>query len=148
MVAIGSDGNRRRRVTVVEVGPRDGLQNEPVIVPTEAKVAFIEALAAAGLPVVEATSFVSPKAVRQLADADDVMRSIRQRPGVRYPVHVPNERRLDRALAAGVDLLLYARPPVPDGDLIGHVVRQVERGKLPTARIDESIRRLARFRAR
>jgi isopropylmalate/homocitrate/citramalate synthase len=93
------------RITVVEVGPRDGLQNEPGIVPTAAKVRFIEALAAAGLPVVEATSFVNPKAVPQLADADEVMRAIRRRPGVRYPVLVPNERGLDRALAAGVDAI-------------------------------------------
>ncbi|HEU5424181.1 MAG TPA: hydroxymethylglutaryl-CoA lyase, partial [Nitrolancea sp.] len=94
-----------RRVTVVEVGPRDGLQNEPQIVPTEAKIAFVEALAAAGLPVVEATSFVSPKAVPQLADAEAVMRGITRRPGTRYPVLVPNERGLERALAAGVDAI-------------------------------------------
>lgn len=94
-----------RRVTVVEVGPRDGLQNEPATVPTAAKVAFVEALAAAGLPVVEATSFVSPTAVPQLADADEVMRTIRRRPGTRYPVLVPNERGLDRALAAGADAI-------------------------------------------
>jgi hydroxymethylglutaryl-CoA lyase len=89
------------RVTVVEVGPRDGLQNEKEIVPTERKVAFIEALADAGLPVVEATSFVSPKSIPQLADADEVMRRVRFRDGVRYPVLVPNERGLDRAIAAG-----------------------------------------------
>ena len=104
MSAMGA-ATERRRVTVVEVGPRDGLQNEPVRVPTAAKIAFIEALAAAGLPVVEATSFVSPKAVPQLADADEVMRGLRRRPGVRYPVLVPNERGLDRALAAGVDAI-------------------------------------------
>lgn len=94
-----------RKVTVVEVGPRDGLQNEARTVPTAAKIAFIEALAAAGLPVVEATSFVSPAAVPQLADADEVMCSIRRRPGVRYPVLVPNERGFDRALAVGVDAI-------------------------------------------
>jgi hydroxymethylglutaryl-CoA lyase len=92
-------------VTIVEVGPRDGLQNEARTVSTAAKIAFIEALAAAGLPVVEATSFVSPTAVPQLADADEVMRSIRRCPGVRYPVLVPNERGFDRALAAGVDAI-------------------------------------------
>ncbi len=94
-----------RRVTVVEVGPRDGLQNEPETVPTAAKVAFVEALAAAGLPVVETTSFVSPTAIPQLADADEVARAIARRPGVRYPVLVPNERGLDRALTAGVDAI-------------------------------------------
>jgi len=92
-------------VTIVEVAPRDGLQNESALVPTPAKVKFIEALADAGCPVVEATSFVNPKAVPQLADADEVMRSIQRRSGVRYPVLVPNERGLDRALAAGVDAI-------------------------------------------
>lgn len=92
-------------VTIVEVGPRDGLQNEPGVIPTNAKIAFVDALSAAGLPVIEATSFVSPKAVPQLADADEVMRSIHRRPGVRYPVLVPNERGLERALDAGVDAI-------------------------------------------
>ncbi|HET9016868.1 MAG TPA: hydroxymethylglutaryl-CoA lyase [Thermomicrobiaceae bacterium] len=94
-----------RRVTVVEVGPRDGLQNEPELVPTAAKVAFVEALAAAGLPVVEAASFVSPKAVPQMAGSDEVMRQVRRRPGTRYPVLVPNERGLERALEAGCDAI-------------------------------------------
>lgn len=91
------------RVTVVEVGPRDGLQNEAAIVPTAAKVRFIEMLAAAGLPVVEATSFVHPAAVPQLADADQVLPAIARRPGVRYPVLVPNMRGMERAVAAGAD---------------------------------------------
>ena len=90
-------------VTVVEVGPRDGLQNESAVVPTAAKVALIERLAAAGLPVVEATSFVSPQAVPQLADADMVLPAVHRRAGVRYPVLVPNLRGLERALAAGAD---------------------------------------------
>jgi isopropylmalate/homocitrate/citramalate synthase len=92
-------------VTVVEVGPRDGLQNEAAIVPAADKVRLIELLAGAGLPVVEATSFVSPKAVPQLADADEVLPAIRRRPRVRYPVLVPNVRGLDRALAAGADAI-------------------------------------------
>jgi isopropylmalate/homocitrate/citramalate synthase len=90
-------------VTVVEVGPRDGLQNEAVTVPAAAKVELIERLAAAGLPVVEATSFVSPRAVPQLADADAVLPAVHRRPGVRYPVLVPNLRGLERALHAGAD---------------------------------------------
>jgi hydroxymethylglutaryl-CoA lyase len=94
-----------RRVTVVEVGPRDGLQNEPDLVPVDAKVRFIESLANAGLPVVEATSFVSSKAVPQLADAVEVMQRIRRRPGTRYAVLVPNERGLERALEAGCDAI-------------------------------------------
>jgi len=93
------------RVTVVEVGPRDGLQNEAAIVPTAAKVRFIELLAAAGLPVVEATSFVHPAAVPQLADADEVLPRIARRPGVRYPVLVPNMRGMERAIAAGADAI-------------------------------------------
>jgi len=92
-------------VAIVEVGPRDGLQNEAAPVPTAAKVAFIERLAAAGCPVVEATSFVNPKAVPQMADAAEVMQGIQRRPGVRYLALVPNERGLDRALAAGVDAI-------------------------------------------
>jgi hydroxymethylglutaryl-CoA lyase len=92
-------------VTVVEVGPRDGLQNEAAIVPTAAKVRFIEMLAAAGLPVVEATSFVHPAAVPQLADADQVLPQIARRPGVRYPVLVPNMRGMERAIAAGADAI-------------------------------------------
>jgi hydroxymethylglutaryl-CoA lyase len=91
------------RVTVVEVGPRDGLQNEAAIVPTAAKVRFIEMLAAAGLPVVEATSFVHPAAVPQLADADQLLPQIARRPRVRYPVLVPNMRGMERAIAAGAD---------------------------------------------
>ena len=89
------------RVTVVEVGPRDGLQNEKGFVPTEAKVAFVEALADAGLPVVETTAFVSPRAIPQLADSAEVFARVRKRPGTRYPVLVPNEKGMARALAAG-----------------------------------------------
>ena len=92
----------RGRVTVVEVGPRDGLQNEAATVSSDVKVAFVEALAAAGLPVVEATAFVSPKAIPQLADGEEVFRRVRKLPGTRYPVLVPNERGMDRAEASGV----------------------------------------------
>jgi hydroxymethylglutaryl-CoA lyase len=91
------------RVRVVEVGPRDGLQNESAIVAAADKVRFVEALADAGLPVVEVTSFVSPKAVPQLADADEVLPAVRRRDGVRYPVLVPNVRGMERAVAAGAD---------------------------------------------
>jgi isopropylmalate/homocitrate/citramalate synthase len=90
---------------VVEVGPRDGLQNEAAIVPAAVKVRLVEALADAGLPVVEVTSFVSPQAVPQLADADEVLPAIRRRPGVRYPVLVPNMRGMQRAEAAGADAI-------------------------------------------
>ena len=91
------------RVTIVEVGPRDGLQNEAERIPTDVKVGFIDRLTAAGLAVIEATSFVHPAAVPQLADADDVYQQIARAPGVRYPVLVPTPRGLERALAAGAD---------------------------------------------
>jgi hydroxymethylglutaryl-CoA lyase len=90
-------------ITVVEVGPRDGLQNEARMVATDTKVRFVEMLADAGLPVVEVTSFVRPQAVPQLADADRLLPMVTRRPGVRYPVLVPNMRGLDRARAAGAD---------------------------------------------
>ncbi|WP_308169721.1 hydroxymethylglutaryl-CoA lyase [Acrocarpospora catenulata] len=89
-------------VTIYEVGPRDGLQNEPATLPTEVKVEFIERLVAAGLPVIEVTSFVHPKWVPQLADASEVLDRIDPAGQVRMPVLVPNDRGLDRALEAGV----------------------------------------------
>ena len=91
------------RVRVYEVGPRDGLQNEAVPVPTATKARYIELLAAAGLTEIEATSFVAPRAIPQLADAEDLLAVLDRRPGVRYPVLVPNQRGLARAEAAGVD---------------------------------------------
>jgi hydroxymethylglutaryl-CoA lyase len=100
---VSANGQRPTTVRIVEVGPRDGLQNEAALVPTDTKVAFIEALADAGLPVVEVTSFVSPRAVPQLADADDVLPRVRRRDGVRYPVLVPNMRGMERAERAGAD---------------------------------------------
>ncbi len=89
-------------VRVVEVGPRDGLQNEKVQIPTEQKIQFINMLSEAGLPVVEATSFVSPRAIPQLSDASAVMSGIVRRPETEYPVLVPNLKGMERALAAGV----------------------------------------------
>src|SRR5213596_3301349 len=89
-------------VRIVEVGPRDGLQNEKVSLPTEQKIQFINLLADAGLPVVEATSFVSPRAIPQLSDASEVMARLRRIPTTEYPVLVPNLKGMERALAAGV----------------------------------------------
>jgi len=89
-------------VKIVEVGPRDGLQNEKVTVPTEAKVEYITALADAGLKVIEAGAFVSPKWVPQMADSAEVYREIPKDPGVEYPVLVPNMKGLERAVEAGV----------------------------------------------
>ena len=89
------------KVRIVEVGPRDGLQNEPREVPTAAKVELIERLAEAGLPAVEATAFVSPKWVPQMADHTEVLERIRRRPGVAYPVLTPNLKGFEAARAAG-----------------------------------------------
>jgi hydroxymethylglutaryl-CoA lyase len=89
-------------VTVWEVGARDGLQNESAVLPVDVKLEFLDRLADAGLTVLEATSLVSPKWIPQLADAEALLAGLKQREGVRYPVLVPNERGLDRALAAGV----------------------------------------------
>ena len=89
-------------VKVVEVGPRDGLQNEKVTIPTEAKVEYITALADAGLKVIEAGAFVSPKWVPQMADTAEVYREIPKDPGVEFPVLVPNMKGLERAIEAGV----------------------------------------------
>lgn len=89
-------------VRIVEVGPRDGLQNEKTIVPTADKIALIDRLSATGLRTIEATSFVSPKWVPQLADAAEVYAGIRKQPGVSYPVLVPNLQGYERARAAGV----------------------------------------------
>ena len=93
------------RVRIYEVGPRDGLQNEAQPIPLATKLRFLELLADAGLREIEATSFVAPAAIPQLADADELMTTLSRRPGVRYPVLVPNLRGLARAEAAGVDAI-------------------------------------------
>ncbi|MEO8463023.1 MAG: hydroxymethylglutaryl-CoA lyase [Chloroflexota bacterium] len=92
-------------VRIYEVGPRDGLQNESALVPLEAKLRYIELLVAAGLRDIEATSFVSPRAIPQLADADDLVPRLPAITGVRYPVLVPNLRGMERAEAAGASAL-------------------------------------------
>lgn len=89
-------------IRIVEVGPRDGLQSETVAVPTEVKVAYVDALSSAKLPEIEVSAFVSPRWVPQLADAEEVFRRIRREPGVVYSALVPNEQGFERALAAGV----------------------------------------------
>jgi hydroxymethylglutaryl-CoA lyase len=91
-----------KRVTIVEVGPRDGLQNERASVSTADKIAFVDRLSAAGLPVIEVSAFVSPKWVPQMADAAEVFAGITRAPGVRYTALVPNLAGLDRAIGAGV----------------------------------------------
>jgi hydroxymethylglutaryl-CoA lyase len=94
-----------RHVRIYEVGPRDGLQNEPTPIPIEAKIRYVELLVAAGLREIEATSFVSPRAIPQLADADELLPALPEVTGVRYPVLVPNLRGMARAEAAGADAL-------------------------------------------
>ncbi len=93
------------RVRIYEVGPRDGLQNESALVPTATKARYLELLADAGLREIEATSFVSARAIPQLADAEELLALAPRRPGVRYPVLVPNLRGLERAEAAGIDAI-------------------------------------------
>ena len=88
---------------IVDVAPRDGLQNEKAAVPTEVKVGLIDRLTDAGLPAIEVTSFVSPKWVPQMADNAQVMTAIRRKPGVRYPVLTPNLKGFEAALAVGAD---------------------------------------------
>jgi len=97
------------RITVVEVGPRDGLQNERAVVATADKIEFVNRLSAANLAVIEVSAFVSPKWVPQMADAADVFAGITRRPGIRYAALVPNLAGLERAMAAGVtDIAIFA----------------------------------------
>lgn len=92
-------------VTLVEMGPRDGLQNEHETIPTADKIRYIDLLSETGLRWIETTSFVSPKAIPQLADAAEVFSAIKKTPGVRYPVLVPNMKGYERAKAAGADAI-------------------------------------------
>ena len=92
-----------KSIRLVEVGPRDGLQNEKTIIPTDVKVAFVDALSEAGFDEIEVSSFVSPKWIPQLADAAEVFARITRRPGVRYTALVPNQVGLERAMAARAD---------------------------------------------
>lgn len=97
------------RVSIVEVGPRDGLQNEPSPITTADKIAFVDQLSAAGHRVIEVAAFVSPKWVPQMADAAEVLAGITRRPGVRYSALVPNQAGLARAAAAGVtEIAIFA----------------------------------------
>src|SRR5262245_19148150 len=91
-----------KRITVVEVGPRDGLQNETALVSTADKIEFVNRLSAAGFSVIEVSAFVSPKWVPQMADATDVFAGITRRSGTRYTALVPNLAGLQRAIDAGV----------------------------------------------
>jgi hydroxymethylglutaryl-CoA lyase len=120
----------RPPVTIVEVAPRDGLQNEKAVLSVEQKVALVDRLSAAGLPVIEVTSFVSSTAIPQLADAEAVMAGITRRPGTRYTVLVPNERGLDRAL-----------PTRPDGVVVFGAASETFSQKNINCSIAESLER-------
>lgn len=100
---VASRADLPAEITIWEVGPRDGLQNEKSVVDVDVKLEFVDRLADAGLRTIEATSFVHPKWVPQLADATELLAGMTRRDGVRYPVLVPNDRGLDRALEAGVE---------------------------------------------
>src|SRR5262245_28512348 len=98
-----------KKITIVEVGPRDGLQNESTVIQTTDKIALVNLLSAAGLPVIEVSAFVSPKWVPQMGDAEAVFAGISKRPGTRYTALVPNLAGLDRALASGVrEIAIFA----------------------------------------
>ena len=99
---------RPKQVRIIDVGPRDGLQNEPARIPSDVKIHYIDLLSEAGFGWIEVASFVHRRAVPQMADADEVFRAIRKKPGVRYTTLVPNPRGLERAIAAGVrDIALF-----------------------------------------
>uniref|UniRef100_A0A8C2SJ63 Hydroxymethylglutaryl-CoA lyase, mitochondrial n=1 Tax=Capra hircus TaxID=9925 RepID=A0A8C2SJ63_CAPHI len=105
-VSTSSVGTFPKRVKIVEVGPRDGLQNEKNIVPTPVKIKLIDMLSEAGLPVVEATSFVSPKWVPQMADHAEVLKGIQKFPGVNYPVLTPNFKGFQAAMRISLEMLI------------------------------------------
>ena len=95
--------NLPSKITIVEVGPRDGFQMEPVFIPTEKKVEIINAISRTGVRIVETTSFVNPRVIPQMADAAEVMQGIDRAPGVRYTALIPNLKGAERALASEVD---------------------------------------------
>ena len=103
MLQLGAHNSCRTPVRLIEVSPRDGLQNESAFVPTARKIALINALSRTGVAEIEAGSFVSPAAIPQLADSDEIFRAIERVPGVIYSALVPNERGLERARAAAVN---------------------------------------------
>jgi hydroxymethylglutaryl-CoA lyase len=126
--------NLPARVTVVEVGPRDGLQNEAAAVSVEARVAFCDALLASGLPVVEVGAFVSSRWVPQMADSDEVFRRVARRPGARTPVLVPNRKGFEAARAAGIrEIAVFT------------AASETFNRKNINASIDESFERFAEF---
>ena len=119
-------------IKIVEVGPRDGLQNEKSIVPAAVKIEFINQLSQTGLKTIEATSFVSPKWIPQLADAEEVFKGIEKKTGVSYPVLVPNEKGMQRALAAGtkeVSIFTAASETFNHKNINASIAESIERFK-------------------
>jgi hydroxymethylglutaryl-CoA lyase len=137
------------RVTITEVGPRDGLQSLDKWVPTEDKVAMIDALTGAGIASIEATSFVHPKVVPQMADAEQVMSGVERRPGITYRALVPNLKGAERAVAARTDVLValitvseeYSRRNQNRGvqDLVNNVREILEVGRASGTRVDIAV---------
>ncbi|MEZ4588541.1 MAG: hydroxymethylglutaryl-CoA lyase [Gemmatimonadales bacterium] len=130
-------------IRLVEVGPRDGLQTEKAVIPTEVKVAFVDALSECGFPEIEVSSFVSPKWVPQLADATEVFERITRRPGVVYSALVPNERGLERALAARVDkvaVFTAATETFARKNINATIAESIERFRPITARVELPVR--------
>ena len=127
------------RVAIVEVGPRDGLQNETSLVQTADKIAFVDQLSAAGHRIIEVSAFVSPKWVPQMGDAADVFAGIARRPGVRFTALVPNPAGLTRAMAAGVSEVAIFAAAVGVLDMAKHEIVVVPNGRHPL----ELIRRAA-----
>ena len=126
--------NLPKRVKMVEVGPRDGLQNEAANVPTPVKIELIERLADSGLTVVEATSFVSPKWVPQMADAAEVFAGIERKAGVRYTALVPNRAGLDRAMAAGVrEVAIFAAASETDRKSTRLNSSHIQKSRMPSS---------------
>jgi hydroxymethylglutaryl-CoA lyase len=145
MIETAFDHGRTMRypthVTLTDVGPRDGLQNEKQPVPTDAKIELVHRLQGAGLKHIEVTSYVSPKWVPQMADNTAVMRGIRRAPGVQYSVLVPNERGLDAALEAGTGV--DGASALPHEIVVFGAASEAFSRKNINCGIDESIERFA-----
>ena len=141
----------RPAIRLVEVGPRDGLQNEKHSVPLEAKVAFVDALSKTGVGEIEAGAFVSPKAVPQMADSVEVFKRIRRAPGVAYSALVPNEKGLDAALEAKVDKIAVftaASETFNEKNINASIAESIERFKPVIARakaVKLPVRKRARY---
>jgi len=142
-MALEGNGTRMSTIRIVEVGPRDGLQNDSRFVPTDVKVAFVDALSESGVAEIEVSSFVSPAWVPQLADAEEVFAAIRRNPAVTYSALVPNEKGLDGALAVGankVAVFTAASETFSRGNTNASIAESLERFKPVVARSPVPVR--------